>query len=422
MSDDLDRDLKARFDRELAHVRAPATWSIGRRHSSALAVATSVAVALALLVGATAAGLALRADRESRSGAAPSASPSASPSPSPTVSPGGSAPSSPAPTATAGAASGWARHESPILGYRVDLPAGYRRVSSSFVTANEALAIDRYTVLTEAQEREECDTDTGDLPPRSMAAYLNMHAYRNPGGLSAAQWATASPRSTHHTVEPVTIDGREAARLVQQGQVSAYVFAANERIYLLSPDTWPTDHPLAEIAASFRPITPSPVPSATPTAAPAATREAAREMARRLAQAFAARDADAIARLITTACSIGVWAVVEPPQPGVDSCCILNRAVRPFLQALREHFASGLTVTVDPDVQVEVEGQGATSSERLFVRSDWREADRTLRIDLFLREMEGEWRWVQARHHYPRAVIGSCAMYRSPWGPRVSSC
>lgn len=422
MSDDLDRDLKARFDRELAHVRPPTTWSLTGRRSSPLAAAAAVAVVAAILVGATAAGLALRADRESRSAAVPSTSPSAPGAPS--ASPTATTPVGPvaSATATTGPAAGWVRHESPILGYRIDLPAAYRRVRSSLISGQDALGIDHYTFLTEAQEREECDTDAGDIPRRSIAAHLYVHAYRNGDRLSAVQWASASPRSTHHTVEPLTIDGREAAKLVQQGRVTSYVIAANDRIYLLSPDTWPTEHPLDEIAASFRAIAPQPFPSATPTAAPAAAREAARETARRLAQAFAARDADAIARLITTACSIGVWSVVEPPQPGVDSCCVLNRAVRPFLQALREHFASGLTVTVDPQVEVEVEGEGATRNERSFVRSDWREAERTVRIDLFLREVDGEWRWVGARHHYPRAVFGTCAMYRSPWGPRNASC
>ncbi|MGH2450780.1 MAG: hypothetical protein ACRDGE_05840 [Candidatus Limnocylindria bacterium] len=86
MSDDLDRDLKARFDRELAQVRAPATWSLAKRPSSALRVAVTVAVVAALLVGATAGGLALREARESAALRSPSTS--AAPSPSPTASDG----------------------------------------------------------------------------------------------------------------------------------------------------------------------------------------------------------------------------------------------------------------------------------------------------------------------------------------------
>ena len=85
MSDELDRGLKARFDRELAQVRVPATWTLTRRRSSPLALAATVALVATVLVAATAGGLALRADRESRSAGAPSPSPSARVPPSPTL-------------------------------------------------------------------------------------------------------------------------------------------------------------------------------------------------------------------------------------------------------------------------------------------------------------------------------------------------
>ena len=96
MSDELDRGLKARFDRELAQVPVPATWTLTRRGSSPLALVTTVALVGALLVAATAGGLALRADRESRSAGGPTPSPSApaSASPTPAASPSPAAPSS----------------------------------------------------------------------------------------------------------------------------------------------------------------------------------------------------------------------------------------------------------------------------------------------------------------------------------------
>jgi hypothetical protein len=166
-------------------------------------------------------------------------------------------------------------------------------------------------------------------------------------------------------------------------------------------------------------ITPQPFP--TPTAAAQTPRDAARALGGTLANAFAARDTDAVARLITPNCSIAVWTVVEPVQLGSESCCVLNRAVSPFIQALRDRFTSGnLSVTVDPDVQVRAEG----GRERFFVRSEWRESDRMIQIDLYLEEVDGQWRWVAAMHHYQRAnlINGNCVPYRSPWVSTTGSC
>jgi hypothetical protein len=77
-------------------------------------------------------------------------------------------------------------------------------------------------------------------------------------------------------------------------------------------------------------------------------------------------------------------------------------------------------VTVDPEVQVRDEG----GRERFFVRSEWREPDRMTQIDLYLEEVDGQWRWVAATHHYQRAdlVRGICVPYRSPWVSTTGSC
>jgi len=322
---------------------------------------------------------------------------------------------SPAPSAPAG----FTTHESPILGYRLTLPNTYRRIASSITGDSELLGRDTYTTLTEAEEREECLRDGGGIPSRAAAAYLYVEAYRNVAGTSAVEWARTRPGNAR-SVEPATIDGREAARVVERGATSLYVIRANDRMYVLTPTIFPTQHPLDDIAASFRAITPQPFP--TPTA-PSQTlpRDAARALGGTLASAFAARDTDAIARLITPTCSIAVWSVVEPVQPGGESCCVLNRAVAPFLQALRDRFTSGnLSVTVDPEVQVRIEG----GRERFFVRSEWREPDRTIQIDLYLEAVDGQWRWVAAMHHYQRAdlINGNCVPYRSPWVSTTGTC
>jgi hypothetical protein len=323
---------------------------------------------------------------------------------------------SPAPSAPAG----FTTHESPILGYRLTLPNTYRRVGSSLSPGHpELLGRDTYTTLTESEVREECLRDGGGIPSRAAAAYLNVEAYRTSAGTTALEWARSRPQITRSTVEPATIDGREAARVVGQDATHLYVMRANDRMYVLTPAMWPTPHQLDDIAATFRAITPQPLPSPTPTAAN--PRDAAATLARTLTTAFAARDTDAIAALITPNCSIGVWTVVEPVQLGSESCCVLNRAVAPFLEALRDRFTSGdLSVTVDPEVQVRAEG----GRGRFFVRSEWREPDRMTPIDLYLEEVDGQWRWVAAMHTYQRAdlVNGNCVPYRSPWVSTTGTC
>lgn len=159
------------------------------------------------------------------------------------------------------------------------------------------------------------------------------------------------------------------------------------------------------------------LPTATaPVVSPGST---PRDLADALAKAFASKDADAVGRLLPSESSIGVSAVVEPVQssdPDRGNCCVLNVPVASFVNELRGKFADGsLTVVVDPQVQA----GSANAAAPFLVTSDWRESDRTTRIDLYLRDLGGGWRWTQALHHYPRsASTGVCIVhYRPPWIP-----
>jgi hypothetical protein len=374
-----------------------------RGHASPLVVATVGALALlAALVLAP-----ILATRDERAAFPTSTTTPTGPA---TVTSGAPAPSpstSPLPPGT---------FENQIFGYRISLPATYRLLRSSIVTGHpEMLGNDLYTTLTEADERADCLRDAGDLPGPANATYLQIAVFRNTSGVSAVEWARTSLRKTpRQTVEPASIDGRDAARVVEDAKTAWYAMRANDRIYLLTPVMWPTQHPLDTIAASFRAIGPRPFP--TPTASPAQpARAAARELAQALTRAFAGRDADAVARLMSS-CRIGVGFYID----SVPSGGALNRSAALFISALRERFASGeLTVTVDPDVQV----QAAVGGERFFVRSQWTDGSRTTRIDLYLAERDGRWQWVQAMHHYQRQDLtgGVCAPYRSPW-VTVGSC
>ncbi len=309
--------------------------------------------------------------------------------------------------------------ESPILGYAITLPATYRHIRSLIEQGQAELGYDMFTSRSEADERADCLRDSGDLPTPALAELLLVRAFSNAAGVSAVDWAKTSPYKTPRaTVEAATIGGREAARLAEDGKIFAYVIRANDRMYLISPTTWPTQHSLDSIAATFRATTPVAFPAATPPAQ--APRAAAAKVGEALAKAFAARDADAVAAVMT-GCSIGVSAIVEP-QNGSGGCCIVNRAIAPFIEALRDAFASrALTVIVDPTVEVRTQAQG---NDRYFVRSTWSEPDRTMGIDLFLGERDGSWHWLEALHHYQRAdlVNGVCVVYRSPWVTTTQRC
>jgi len=334
--------------------------------------------------------------------AACTSSPAVSPAASPSVTP----------TATVAAASPTAAgpppgtFENKVLGYRITLPLTYRLANSSIYRGQpELLGQDTYTTTTEAQDRAECLKDGGDMPSLSAGALLIVWAYRNPARLSPADWVRRRPEATLHTVEPDTVNGLDAVRLVQQGETQMYVIRATDRMYELSPTLWPSQHPLATIAASFAPVeaqsfpTPTPAPSESP-------REAAGTSARTLAAAFAARDAEAVAGLMPS-CRFAFSSIVGATPGG-----IVNRSIVLFTDALRTRFAAGdLRVAVDPAVQIDT-GRGGLS---LFVRSSWIELDRTTAVDLFLREIDGRWLWTEALHHYQSLDPRSCIPYRSPW-------
>jgi hypothetical protein len=349
--------------------------------------------------------------------------------PPPSASPSGvvaaSPMASPSPSATT---SGVITYDSPILGYRISLPATYRRLSPVvFVAQPEFLGRDTYTLLTEQEEREECLRDVGDMPTPSSTALLFVEAYRNVAGVSAAEWVStprtlgAAVLSMHRKVVAVTIGGREAVRLVADNptaELESIAIRADDRIYLITPTMWPSRHQLGDIAATFGTVARQPFPTATPTTPPAVRRQAATGLAAALASAFAARDADAVARLMPP-CHVGVSPAESLPNSGGGG---LSRSVASFTQALRDRFASGdLSVTVDPVVQIQNQG----GREGFFVRSDWHEPDRTIRIDMVLDESDGgRWQWVAAIHHYQPADFTKpyCIPYRSPWVTPTGPC
>lgn len=323
---------------------------------------------------------------------------------SPAVSPS----NSPVPSASSALAPG--TFENRILGYRITIPVAYRLLFSSINAGQpEQLGSDAFTVRTVAEERADClSNESPGIGSILKHEFVNVEVQRNVRGLSAAQWASSSPRSRLHTIEAVNVGGYEAARLVQQGIANGYVISANDRMYVLSHLNAPSSQRLADIAASFRALPPPPFPTAPPAQV---ARDAASDLGQRLASAFSAKDASAVAGLMTD-CRITATENVGGAPIGTEG---VSRSSAAFITALRDRLAKGdLTVTVNPEVQVQA------VSGRFFVRSEWKEPDRTTPIDLFLRELDGRWQWTGAIHYYPSLVGSGCIPYRSPW--TASSC
>lgn len=167
-------------------------------------------------------------------------------------------------------ATGLVTHENPILGYRIGLPNMYRRALS--VEEGRNVGVDVYTPRTETEDRELCRREQGSgLQSPERAADLRLAVHANVAGGSAVDFATAQNRKIAFTsVESITINGREAAKVVHQpsGDTAYYVIRANDRLYELTPLllSTPATQPkgwLDQIAASFRAI-PLQAPSIPP--------------------------------------------------------------------------------------------------------------------------------------------------------------
>lgn len=338
-------------------------------------------------------------------GAFRTAAPVASPSPSATV----ALSSTPIPAVVSSPAT-TPGFNNAVLGYSITLPAAYRlRTASINAGQPEQLGTDAFSVRTVAEERADClSSESPGIGSVLKHEFVTVAVIGNVRGLSAVQWATASPYSRLHTLEAVTIAGYEGTRLVQGGIADTYVISANNRMYVLSHSTSPSSQRLADIAASFRALPPLPFPTAPPAQI---ARDAASNLGQRLAQAFTTKDASAIAGLMTD-CRISASENIGGSPIGTEG---ISRSSAAFITALRDRFAQGdLTVTVNADVQVQA-GTG-----QFFVRSEWKEPDRTTPIDLLLREVDGRWQWTSAIHYYPSLVGSGCIPYRSPW--TASSC
>lgn len=121
----------------------------------------------------------------------------------------------------AGPAAGSVTHDNAVLGYRISLPDTYRRSQSALVAGPELLGFDTYTSLTQTQDRDRCLTDQGNTPAAPSGAYFSVEVHRNDAGVSATQWTSTRRTTQRRTVQPVMVNGAEAARQVEDGKTTS---------------------------------------------------------------------------------------------------------------------------------------------------------------------------------------------------------
>lgn len=300
-------------------------------------------------------------------------SPAAAPSPSSTPSPAASvsaAPptASPSPTSTpsAGVFTNF------VLGYRLDLPAPWRRSSClSSQDQTKLPAGDGFVRVLEADER---GTDTGY--PFDV---LQVQVHPNPDRLTPERWlATGVIGGTAgQTTEPTTLDGHDAV-LVRPapGLALAYLVPVADRIYLIGLQNSYNDTSsvpvMDRIARSFHLLTDQ-ERSAAASPAPVPPRSA-EALADTLADGFARRDPDLLGTVIAPCMAAALEQAGGTFTP---------RGA--FVEDLRKSFAAGLTVTVQRR-PIQKDGTGT------FLRATWNAAAEQQR-DLYLQQTGDVWNW-----------------------------
>lgn len=124
--------------------------------------------------------------------------------------------------------------ENAALGYRLGLPTAYRRALSN--VAADGLGQDFYSPRGEDADRALCEREKGShLPSFERAADVKVEVQKS-DGRSAMDYA-GSRSFLFTAVEELTIDGHDAARVVQvpSGDTALYVVRANDRLYEIAP-------------------------------------------------------------------------------------------------------------------------------------------------------------------------------------------
>jgi hypothetical protein len=300
----------------------------------------------------------------------PAATPSSSPPPSPTqsASPSPTASPSPSPTAASGMYTNFA------LGYRIDLPAPWRR--SACLSSEEQAQLLAGDGFVRVSEQDERGTDIGYI-----FDVVRVSAEANPDRLTPERWVAAGKigSTQGQTAQAAALDGR-AALLVRPSASLAlsYVLAVADRMFVVGYQNAYNDSSnvatMERMVRSFHVLTEQ-ERSAAPSPAPTVPRSA-EAVADTLANGFARMDPD----LLTTVMAPCMAAALE--QAGgtfTPRSALANQ--------LRDGFAGGLRVSAERR-PIEIDATGT------FVRATWTQPGvPTQRRDLYVRAIGDVWSW-----------------------------
>jgi len=297
--------------------------------------------------------------------------PSSAPAPTVTTSGGSLAPTtavatptaSPSPTPTV--ALGLTRYTNTELGYSVDLPAGWRRAvcSAGVVTTSPLASSEIFVGVPEVEEQI-----TG-------GARMVVVQVIDAQGLTPQAWLQRQASQPDVRFEPATLGDRPGTRAVvgPSGVTYALAFAARGWIYGIErPYFGAEDEELRRIIEALQILDDATLGrGATATPVP----RSIEGLVDAIADAFAKRDVNAIAELMSPCVTVGAV-------PGDTT--LLSRAA--YLTSLVAEFSGGTSVRVqsrpienDPNV-----GR--------FVRSTWSKAgEPDRRVDLRLRAQGDRW-------------------------------
>jgi hypothetical protein len=261
-----------------------------------------------------------------------------------------------------------------VLGYRIDLPASWRR--SACLSSQDQTQLPSGDGFVRISEQDERGTDTG-----YVFDVVQVRVEPNPDRLTPERWVAAGKigSTQGQTAETATLDGRSAL-LVHPTAFGAlsYVFGVADRMFIIGYQNAYNDSsgaPTMEgIVRSFHLLTAqersvAPSPAAIPP-------RSAESVADTLADGFAGTDSD----LLATVMEPCMAAAIE--QAGGT---FTPRGA--FVSQLRDAFAAGLRVTVQRR-PLESDTTGA------FVKATWTQPSKpTERRDLYLRRNGDVWSW-----------------------------
>lgn len=157
-------------------------------------------------------------------------------------------------------------HASPVLGYRIELPEGYRLSRALVLPAAQGQGMvghDGYVPRSEADELELClRSKDGGPQARAREFDVRIEAHRDVSGTSISDWIQSTGQAPlFTTTETLTVNGYDAARVVHKksGDTALYVIRANDRFYVITRELHavPSSQPkgwMDQIATTFTAI------------------------------------------------------------------------------------------------------------------------------------------------------------------------